>query len=189
MRLQVPEAHALNAQLSEELYRLRAASDGIKRSNKNGWHSETDLLRQSDPGIRKLKDFLTGAIVRATKEIAPNFDLSQQKLEAEAWANINPQHGYNAPHHHSGFLWSGCYYVAVPQVSGSSSGSIQFLSPLNLDLHYQKIGAACYKNKLTLRPDPGDLLLFPSYLTHWVLPNEAEEDRITIAFNASFWPK
>ena len=28
--------------------------------------------------------------------------------------------------------------------------------------------------------------MFPSYLRHWVYPNESEEERVTIAFNARF---
>ena len=31
---------------------------------------------------------------------------------------------------------------------------------------------------------PGDLLLFPSYIVHSVPPNPSHEDRVTIAFNA-----
>ena len=31
--------------------------------------------------------------------------------------------------------------------------------------------------------EEGDLLIFPAYLPHQVLPNEADEDRIVISFN------
>jgi hypothetical protein len=30
------------------------------------------------------------------------------------------------------------------------------------------------------------LLMFPSYLRHWVYPNESDQDRVTIAFNVRF---
>jgi len=30
------------------------------------------------------------------------------------------------------------------------------------------------------------MILFPSYLVHWVYPNEADTERWSIAFNATF---
>ena len=35
----------------------------------------------------------------------------------------------------------------------------------------------------TLRPEPGQLVVFPSFLMHWVWPNQSDEDRIVIAWN------
>ena len=34
-------------------------------------------------------------------------------------------------------------------------------------------------------PKPGDLIIFPSTITHWVEPNPSKDDRITLAFNWS----
>ena len=36
---------------------------------------------------------------------------------------------------------------------------------------------------LRFRPNPGEIVLFPSYLLHSVYPNETDDDRITIAYN------
>jgi len=38
----------------------------------------------------------------------------------------------------------------------------------------------------SLRLEPGQLVLFPSWLLHEVLPFEGEGERITVAFNARF---
>ena len=35
-----------------------------------------------------------------------------------------------------------------------------------------------------MKPAPGTLVVFPSTLKHWVHPNTAEEERVTIAINA-----
>jgi hypothetical protein len=40
--------------------------------------------------------------------------------------------------------------------------------------------------KIRKRPQAGTLLVFPSYLRHWVYPNEQDDLRISIAFNAKF---
>jgi uncharacterized protein (TIGR02466 family) len=38
-------------------------------------------------------------------------------------------------------------------------------------------------NEWHVQPEEGTLIVFPSWLNHLVLPNEGEEERISIAFN------
>ena len=189
LRIPVPDADRLNATLIKEAYDLKARSPGIRRSNRQGWHSDSDLMSRTEPGLSELARFIKKAINTATKSISPQFAFEEYRLLAEGWININPQHGYNVPHSHSGFMWSGCYYVTIPEAVDGPSGSIEFLSPLIVPGEYSELKAACYKDRVTMRPNAGDVLLFPSYLTHWVFPNEADADRITIAFNGAYVPR
>ena len=100
--------------------------------------------------------------------------------------NANPKGGYNAPHTHPGAHWSGVYYVSQPDFEDGSSGMIELLDP-RLELpHWRILDAAAFRGKRTLRPAAGELIVFPSYLVHWVHPNQSEEERVTIAFNATF---
>lgn len=188
MLFQMPDAAKFNAMLVKEAHALYAGSSGITRSNRQGWHSDTDLMTRPEPGLSTLARFITSAMLEATRAIAPGFDPAKFRVTTEGWININPQHGYNVPHRHLGYHWSGCYYVTVPVEEGSESGSIEFLSPLIVPAEYKLLGASCFREKIVMRPMPGDLLIFPSYLTHWVVPNEVDEDRITIAFNGAYLP-
>lgn len=189
LRFKAPDATALNAALVSEAMEIRSKSPGVQKSNRQGWHSETDLMTRTEPGLSRLASFIERAMHAATKAISGDFNPAQYRLVANGWININPQHGYNVPHSHSGYMWSGCYYVTVPPVQEGPSGCIEFLSPVLVPGEYKVLGADCYKDKITMRPKAGDLLLFPSYMTHWVYPNEADEDRITIAFNGTYLPK
>jgi uncharacterized protein (TIGR02466 family) len=47
-------------------------------------------------------------------------------------------------------------------------------------------GAACFAGKYRLSPQTGQLLNFPSWLRHWVYPNESNELRVSVAFNLRF---
>ena len=97
--------------------------------------------------------------------------------------------GFNTPHDHPGWAWSGCYYVRVPDGRSERSGSIELLdSRTNLQVPTIK-DALCFMSKFTIKPADGMLLLFPSWLRHWVYPNEDEIERVTIAFNARFVPR
>lgn len=186
LRIPMADAERLNPILIEEAKALQARSQGVHRSNRKGWHSETDLMSRTEPGLSELGRFIKKAINTATKSISPDFVFEDYRLMTEGWININPKHGYNKPHRHTGFMWSGCYYVTVPEAENGPSGSIEFLSPLIVPGEYSAFNAACYKDRVTMRPNAGDVLLFPSYLTHWVFPNEADADRITIAFNGAY---
>ena len=76
------------------------------------------------------------------------------------------------------------YYASVP-LEGRS-GAIEFLDPRANANAYTIEGAVCFNRKFVIHPKPGNLLLFPSYLTHWVQPNEEATDRITITFNIRY---
>ncbi|MEW9921713.1 TIGR02466 family protein [Marimonas sp. MJW-29] len=188
-RFEVPNASALNEKLIEEANALREASAGVRRSNRRGWHSEANLMKYPGPGSTELSNSIKEAVNLATKAISPDFRFSEHRLATNAWFNINAKHAYNVPHRHEGFVWSGCYYVTTPKLVGSQSGSIEFLSPLTVPGEYRQLRAECFTDKISIQPNAGDMLIFPSYLMHWVFPNEANEQRVTMAFNAIYVAK
>lgn len=87
---------------------MRAASPGLERSNQNGWHSTDDFFKRSEPGCMELRGHMLEAVRQATLRVAPEYDFSATGMQAEGWININQQGGYNTPHDHPGWVWSGC---------------------------------------------------------------------------------
>lgn len=85
------------------------------------------------------------------------------------------EHGYQPN------TFSGCYYHKVPK----DSGDIQFKStnPFVISFPHK---AENYSNLLSVEPQEGMVLLFPSWLMHKVLPNKTNEMRISLAFNIEF---
>lgn len=89
------------------------------------------------------------------------------------WANINSHGGSDVVHHHNFSVdppqneMSGVYYIKTPE----NSGQICFLNQMVPHEHSP------------LTPKEKDLVIFPSYLLHYVTPNLSQEDRISIAFN------
>ncbi|MEO1153463.1 MAG: TIGR02466 family protein [Pseudomonadota bacterium] len=189
LRYRVPGHDALNAALLVEGARMRAASPGVDKSNRNGWHSAGNIFAEDAPCFAKLKQMVRTAILDATRKIRAKTDPATLKLKISGWMNANPPGGFNAPHTHPGAHWSGVYYVAQPEVEVGNSGMIEFLDPRSDLPNWRILGAAPFRGKKKLRPQPGDLILFPSYLVHWVYPNEAEGERVSIAFNATFRAK
>lgn len=180
---------ALNQALLVEIAVRRAAEEGVKRTNRLGWHSVSDLFVRPEPAQLQLAETIKQVAADATRRMAPSAPLNTLQLVCEGWINVNPPGAYNAPHDHAGAFWSGVYYVAVPATDGGSdgngdSGVIEFIAPQHLSAPGGLIRAPMTAAKMPLRPPAGTLLMFPATLTHWVHPNMSAEDRVTVAFNA-----
>jgi len=103
------------------------------------------------------------------------------------WFNINGKGNYNAFHTHAGTIFSGVYYVNVPE----NSGDLEFLrEDADLKISYwYKIDYASYtplnSDKWTVSAKENVLYLFPSFYRHGVQPNCNENglERYSISFS------
>ena len=186
VRFRVPDHQLLDADLLAEGARLRAKSEGVTKSNRGGWHSEDNLFDNPAQPFQTLRQAAVEAINTATRKIGAKTDPETLKLKIFAWMNANPPGGFNAPHTHPGAHWSGVYYVSQPEVETGNSGMIEFLDPRTDLPNWRLLSANAFRLKKKLRPGAGEMILFPSYLVHWVYPNESDEERVTVAFNATF---
>ena len=105
-----------------------------------------------------------------------------------AWANVARRGNYHRMHNHPGSAWSGCYYVASPPSEpGTLAGALEFYDPRPFT-EMMDVPGSPYGQRMIVRPLPGLLVLFPSWLYHFVHPSTAETPRISIAFNAQWRP-
>ena len=172
----------INKELINYILRLKKKDKiGNNRSNIGGWHSPNfDLVKEETPinFINKFKNFLKNIIINEFGwEYLPN----KQRIVA-MWAIINKKNSFNIMHNHQNCYLSAAYYVKKPE----RSGDISFFDPVEPKTYRypEKEKGTFHSNQVvTLRPEEGDLLIFPSYLYHSVEPNLSDEDRIVISFN------
>jgi uncharacterized protein (TIGR02466 family) len=178
----------LNKRLVGEIAKRRRTEKGIGRSNRYGWHSATDLFDRTEPAHAELAKEIKAIVAACTAKLVP--DLPRDLIPGfEGWVNVNPAHAMNAPHDHPGAFWSGVYYVNVPDSPDSEdklSGAIEFIDPRGSIGTNARLDTPFTRGKFTVRPAPGTCLLWPSFLRHWVHPNQSRDDRVTIAFNSWF---
>jgi len=186
LRFEVKDAARLNQALLKEIGKRHKAEGGMVKSNRRGWHSERDLFERKEPAQSELAQVILRMMAQATKGVAPDANFANVELLADGWINVNPRGGYNAPHDHLGSFWSGVYYVKVPPNPEGQAGAIEFLAPHKPMPSGGFIEAPATAQKVIIRPEAGQVLIFPSYLVHWVHPNDSDEDRVTIAFNGHF---
>lgn len=186
LRYRVGDHAELNAAILDEASRLRAASEGAAKSNRGGWHSEGNIFDHDAAPIRRLYEVVTEALEDANRAIGSKADPGKLRLKLFGWMNANPTGAFNAPHTHPGAHWSGVYYVAQPEVETGNSGMIEFIDARSDLPNWRILQAPAFRLKKKVRPEPGELILFPSYLVHWVYPNEAKGERFSVAFNATY---
>lgn len=108
-----------------------------------------------------------------SNDIGMNLDLEN------SWVNINRKNNFNRTHIHKGSSFSGVVYLKT----NSNSGPIIFLNPTGSEAYPIDDTIKDFYGRYEINPTVGDILVFPSYLKHYVDPNLSDEDRISIAFN------
>ena len=166
-----PASGDLNTALKTMILARRAASPSTARSNVGGWQSSHDLMSWGDPQL-------------AAMEAEIGTRAFTCKLAITAWANVNGSGDYNRHHTHANNHWSGVYYVDLghPDPGVIPNGAIEFLDPRPAVGVYDLPGVQNVST-WTIQPAAGEMLLFPSWLRHGVLPFRGSGERVSIAFN------
>ncbi len=190
----------LNAEL-RELFIERAAL-GDKYKNPDPLTYRNDAVFESNFGlfdwpqecVRKLRDFCWSTLYRAIGELN-GYDtemLRRLHIANEAWFHVTRRGGYFGAHNHPLHSWSGVYCVSHSgDDPNSDSGKLTFINPfatntMFLDMAIARMQPPYRTSNLAMRLEPGQLVLFPSWLLHEVLYYEGDDVRITVAFNARF---
>lgn len=114
------------------------------------------------------------------------FGESLRWLVKEVWVNVLQTGGSQTLHNHANCFASGVLYL-TPTDSSARTVFSRSLGGTEFAFRNTHSGAQtgpfCSEKWVAPQPDPGDLILFPSYLLHEVPVNHGAE-RVTLAFNA-----
>src|SRR5271154_1717969 len=184
-RARLPDSEAMNHGLHALILDEEAQYPSLGRSNIRGWHSRPDFLHRSDANVDALTSWIIWALRRMICATTGQ-DAFKGTLSITAWATVCRAGAYHAPHSHPDSAWSGVYYVdgGAENPDQPLSGMLEFLDP--------RAGAEAvsapgdpYGEPFRVRPQAGLLVVFPSWLYHWVHPYAGETPRIAISFNAT----
>ena len=104
----------------------------------------------------------------------------------EMWVNVLDPGGRQAMHNHANSFISGVVYLTRTH---QDSRTVFMKSPGGTEFSFKNdhegvvTGPYNAEKWISPQPEPGDIVLFPSYIMHAVPPNPGER-RITLAFNA-----
>jgi len=159
-------------------------------STRGGSQTPPTFFNREDPAAGRLRD----EVLLAMRDFFPPFHQMMTRpgaprtpLEFDLWGWVTSfdRNGWNAPHIHPLALISGVYWVETPaqileNPRGDFAGWLGFQDPRTGSQTWPLAG---HVNNHFVAPDPGTLVMFPSYLSHFVPPFDGAGVRTSIAFN------
>ena len=156
----------------------------LYQSLRQGTETTQDLSRSRDPVIQALFHAFAAPIARYRDHIGHGKDALRRRNQGASrfngsWSVRLHRAGYHTSHvHPRGWISSACY-IQLPdsmRTGHTAEGILSFGAP-------GMITTPSLDAELWVRPEVGQLVLFPSYFWHGTLPFHSEQPRLTVAFD------
>ena len=175
------------ADIEKHMTTLHASlSTPVNQSVRQGTQTRGNLFPSTQPALEALERFIKAQIQKYILKNTGCLGVNSEALTSAdcieftgSWSVLNKYDGYHVPHYHSNGLVSGVFYIDVPDGLDDKVTAGH--------LHIGKVDKAPFYSLepfITVKPEKGKLVLFPSHLWHGTFPTEREGNRLTIAFDA-----
>ena len=185
VQLEPPVDLALLAEKLDALH--QAEHEPVYQTLRLGTQTHESLFNRPgiDPMIAALGENILAAAARFMAALPddPTHPFLRRKGKGMSWSGSWSvrlrEGGHHVDHiHHKGWI-SGCYYVELPPCLADEEGKPgwikfgEFTRQAGRSLTWEK----------AIRPRPGLVVFFPSYMSHGTLPTRGAETRLTVAFD------
>jgi len=182
MQRQLPSHSKPNELLRELILQLDKNTENLTTQ-----YRATDFLRTDNPAISWLLQCVNKTVIDYLQAHGQNYDT---QWSIQSWPNVNQFGDYHDLHNHPHSYLSGTYYVHVPDKTeplpgrdDRRPGAISFYDPRPQANMNAVRGDPQIEAEHTVIPEAGTILLWPSFLHHFVHPNLSKDARISISFN------
>ncbi len=197
----LPAAAPINAKLKSLLLAREAAGDRYANPNPSlkqqpgVFESDFDFFSWPEECVQRIRQFAWAILGRTVQHLNRYSADEAKRLQifSHSWFHITRYGGFTIVHNHAMASWSGVYCVNPGETPTDrpESGVLRFHSPhhysnMFLDSGNHRFQAPYHHGTWNVRLQAGQLVLFPSWLQHEVLPFYGTDERITIAFNCWF---
>jgi uncharacterized protein (TIGR02466 family) len=188
----VPKAVQINAALRATILARAETFPSTEHSNLGGWQSTWDINEWGGDEAQAIIGFARQLADKLTTDRQGN--PAPQNWRGNAWANVNWQSHGNEFHTHPGCVWSAVYYVDDGGIADDPSlgGQLEIQDPRGVapamyrpDLVPNVPGGPAFGASEMISPAAGNMLMFPSWLSHAVRPYTGDGVRISVAINLS----
>lgn len=188
--LAVPDAARINDALAARILKREGEVESVRHSNWGGWQSPADFPDWCGPEGEVVLEIAQNLARGLTADRRGQNTKLRWRLNA--WANVNRHGQGNEFHTHPGAYWSATYYVRDggtgenPDVGGEfeiqdpRGVAPAMLAPM---LAFRTAGGQSAGASEVIVPRAGNLVMFPSWLSHGVRPYNGTDVRISIAMN------
>ncbi|MGE6744151.1 TIGR02466 family protein [Allorhizobium pseudoryzae] len=154
-----------------------------------------DMLLRSILGVDVMQALanhrsMAGASFRDASASAVDERFSSHSLSVSSqWLNVYRAGQFHPPHTHPGALLAAVYCVTLPDDCRAPEGSLAFSDPRAQALnHAPGLSIASEGVDVLCRLEPGELVVFPGWLGHYVIPHTSSKERVTVSLNLGFAP-
>jgi len=142
--------------------------------------SDTKMLDQKE--FRGLHDVIKQEMNEFARDLSLDIDRYPLRI-TDCWLNVYGQGHSQEFHNHANNVISGIYYAKAPE----GCGTLVIQSPYadNMFVAPALENDSLNITQINVRPKEGMMILFRSFVKHAVKPNQSEDERISIAFNAT----
>jgi tetratricopeptide (TPR) repeat protein len=156
----------------------------LEQSLRGGTQTTRNLRSVDDPAIRGFFAAIEPLIARYIADLGPGDDPLRRRVTggfaiSDCWSIRLRSEGHHVDHMHPRGWLSSAFYVDVPPEVSDGEGREGWLH----------LGRPSWRTRPALgsghavKPVPGQLVLFPSYMWHGTTPFTAAGSRLTIAFD------
>lgn len=159
------------------------------------FESRFEFFGRTEPCVQELRAWCWGMLAEFIRNLNSSVAANPAGLQisSQTWFHVTRSGGYFGYHNHPMASWSGVYCVSdgSPAVDVENNGCLVFPHPMPaansyLDSANSTLRWPYSQGNFVLKLTPGQLVLFPSWLGHYVTPFVGQAERITVAFNAWF---
>jgi uncharacterized protein (TIGR02466 family) len=159
--------------LEKKILKLSKTLPSSHISNQGGYQSPNFTVSDLQQKLPEILTIVNASIEYVAKDIKTNLML------LDSWFNINSKGDYNSPHVHPERAFSGVLYLKTP----SNCGSLVLRNPTPATHYPIKDDIDNFWGVWKVAPTKGLFCMFPSYIEHYVEPNQSNQKRISVAFN------
>lgn len=196
-----PTAAALNTELRRLILELEQAAEAHRNPAPvmdipaGLFESDFTFFARREPAVQQLRDFCWSALGELIQTLSGRSPAHMARLRilSHTWFHVTRDGGWFGLHNHPMASWSGVYCVddGQPDPSIRENGVLTFPHPLPASNVFLDAGNVAMAHpyghgNYAHRLQPGQLVLFPSWLGHFVSPYRGAGTRITVAFNCWF---
>ncbi len=147
--------------------------------------SSFDFFNNQEPIIIESKNYLASCLKEVLNDIQ-NEKCDYKVNFFESWYHIGAKNSSHDIHMHANCSWCGVFYLQTDDKK--NGGSTVFNSPIKTN--YFDFGSfQMNETDISIIPEEGGVVFFPSYLQHYQTIYMGNKDRIVVAFNCRILEK
>lgn len=184
----VPSKSPLVQELTEEAYLIAEKDNAGRNWSKDNYpkgftsYGSLDQLHRFSSSFgkleKKLQVSLKKFLVKSQLDLRPS-DLHLTRM----WVNVMGSGSSHPFHIHPHSVISGSFYLQMPKDAPGIKFEDPRMSSMMARPALRDKAKAEMKNYLTVKPTPGEIVLFESWLKHEVPSHHGSLERISVSFN------